>query len=277
MAPAEFVAGAVRAILEDGVVRISRVWEPSAVDCWKQAFMTRTLRQISSTGYQYRKVSLGQCRDHFVIEIHREFNSPDFYAAPPVYSIAKSLLGPRFILATVASAYSIKGSNFQHVHRDMALLFDQPLLDQILPPASITVGFPLVATNDLTGGTEFQLRSHREANVDESVPFIHTGTEPGDCLIWDSRLVHRGRPNGGGPRPLILFYYHRPWFFNFVNHWRDSEIKITDRSLDLVPDRFRHLFAWSRNLFTPPEFSKLDSGLCSCGSGESYDACHGCP
>lgn len=276
MAPAEFVAAAVTAILEDGVVRVSGVWDSSAVNRWKHAFMSRTLRQVASSGYQYRKASLGQHREHVVIEIHREFNTPDFYAAPPIYSVAKALLGAEMILATVAASYSTRGSSSQYVHRDMAMLFEQPMLDKVLPPVSLTVGFPLVATNELTGGTEFQVGSHRQVKVDESAPFLHSDTEPGDCLIWDSRLVHRGRPNNGEPRPLVLFYYHRPWFFNFVNHWKDSEIKITERSLGRVPDRLKHLFLWSRNLFTPPEFARLDSGLCSCGSGERYEACHGC-
>lgn len=264
---------ALIALVRDGVVKLERVCDPCLIDLWLEQLQTTVLPQVVSGRFPYRNRPLGHKRMHYILEIQRRFNSPDFYAVPAIYRLVQKVLDDDFLLMTVAVAYAEPGSLPQHVHRDVPLLFPAHKINGALPAASITVGLPLIDTDDRARGTEFQLGSHRLNS--SNATFLHTSTRKGDCIVWDSRVMHRGRANTSGvARPMILFYFQRPWFFNFRNYSQDAEVKITDIALERVPTQYRHLFDWVRRLFPAPLFGPDASGFCGCGSGLLYSDCH---
>lgn len=262
------------ALARDGVVKISNACDSLLIDQWRNHFDNFILRQVASGKFPYRIASLGFRRNHFILEIQQQLNSPAFYAIPIIYTIAKKMLDDQFFLATAAIADAESGSIAQYIHRDQPMLFPGHRVNEIIPSVSLTVSIPLVETNELVGGTEFQLGSHH-ANA-SSLPFVHSNTKKGDCLIWDSRVMHRGMPNNGmKSRPIVLLYYQRPWFYNFLNYSKDVEIKISDSELARVPDQYRHLFDWVRKIWPPPVYDSDAYGLCACGSGLLFSVCHG--
>ena len=41
----------------------------------------------------------------------------------------------------------------------------------------------------------------------------------GDAILFDYRVLHRGRANASDrPRPLLYFTYARPWFTDATNY-----------------------------------------------------------
>lgn len=275
-APAAVVQSATLALLEQGVVLLRSAFDPALIAGWRQQFETHTLGAVRSGRYRYRLWPLGERRHHYILEIHRAFNTPDFYANRFVYGTAAACMDNDFMLATAAVAYAEPGAPEQYVHRDQNVLFASERLNGVLPPVSLTVSIPLVATGEVVGGTEFAVGTHRLGTIPDNPRFTKVPTEPGDCLLWDSRLVHRGCANPGNAfRPIVLLYYQRPWFFNFLNYEKDCEIKITRENLASVPAAYRSLFDWCHALFEPPHFESDADGLCMCGSGLRHDACHG--
>ena len=179
-------------------------------------------------------------------------------------------------MATAAIAYAEPRAGAQYIHRDQTLMFASSRLNSVLPPVSITVSVPLVPTGDVIGGTEFVIGSHRQHDMPPNARFLHAPTELGDCMLWDSRVLHRGCANPGDvARPIALLYYQRPWYFNFRNYEPDCEIKITAENLARVPKMYSHLFDWCHKLFDPPAFVAETDGSCGCGSGRAYVECHG--
>lgn len=274
--PLQCVQEATLAILRHGVVRLTGAFDPALVAAWRAQFESHTLAAVQRGLYRYRLASLGDLRHHYTLEIHQRFNAPAFYANEFLYGIANALMEKDFMLATAAVAYAEPGAPAQYAHRDQVLLFSHPQLNAAMPPVSLTVSIPLVATDADTGGTEFVPGSHRLTEVPANPDFVPVHTDPGDCIVWDSRCSHRGCANPGAVfRPIVLLYYQRPWYFNFRNYTPDCEIKITEGNLAQVPAPYRHLFDWSRQLFVPPQFSALPDGQCACGSGLAYGDCHG--
>lgn len=272
----EALHAATVALLEQGVVKLAGAFAAADIGNWKSQFESHTLGAVARGKYAYRLWPLGEKRHHYILEIHQAFNSPAFYGNPFVYGAAVAALDGDFMLATTAIAYAEPGAPEQYIHRDQNLLFASSRLNGVLPPVSLTVSVPLVATNDVTGGTEFVVGSHRQSELPAAARFVRTRTEPGDCLLWDSRTLHRGCANPGDvSRPIVLMYYQRPWYFNFRNYEVDCEIKITAGNLARVPAMYKPLFDWSHRLFTPPQFLAEADGACSCGSGLMYSDCHG--
>lgn len=272
----EVLHAATVALLEQGVVKLVGAFDPADIARWKAQFETHTLGAVARGKYGYRLWSLGEKRHHYILEIHQAFNNPAFYGNPFVYGTAVAALDGDFMLATAAISYAEPGAEEQYIHRDQNLLFASSRLNGVLPPVSLTVSVPLVATNDVVGGTEFVIGSHRQSEISPAAKFVRTRTEAGDCLLWDSRTLHRGCANpGGAERPIVLLYYQRPWYFNFRNYEVDCEIKITEGNLAQVPKMYRPLFDWAHRLFKPPVFTEEAGGSCSCGSGLAFPDCHG--
>lgn len=274
--PGDAARQAALTILRQGVVKLAGAFDPVLIEAWRAQFESHIRGAVSRRQYRYRLVSLGERRHHYTLEIHQRFNDPSFYANPVLYGAAALLMEHNFIMATTAVAYAEPKAPPQYIHRDQVMLFANPELNAALPPVSLTISIPLVATNDTVGGTEFMPGSHREMELSRRPVFVRAETAPGDCLVWDSRCFHRGCANPGDiARPIVLQYYQRPWYFNFLNYAPDCEIKITEANLARVPAPFRHLFDWSRPLFVPPCFAAGEGGLCDCGSGLAFGACHG--
>ncbi|MFZ5722967.1 MAG: hypothetical protein ACOY33_04840 [Pseudomonadota bacterium] len=119
----EAVHAAVVAVLEQGVVRLRGAYEPARLEVWREQFIAHTLGAVERNAYRYRHWSLGDRRHHYILEIHRAFNDPAFYANPFLYAVATALLEGDFMMATAAVAYAEAGAAAQPVHRDQPLMF----------------------------------------------------------------------------------------------------------------------------------------------------------
>lgn len=271
------LAVASSALIRDGVVCLRGAFLKENVIEWREQFYTHILSAVKRSAFPYRTWSLGASRAHYILEIHKAFNSPSFYANEYVLGLSGLLLEKEFVMATAAIAYAESGAAEQRIHRDQPLIFRSDHVNRGLPPVSLTIALPLVETGEDVGGTEFAIGTHRKTSVDfSSLTFSRCATQLGDCLIWDSRLLHRGRKNPGSiGRPLVLMYFQRPSFFNFPNFTTDAEIKITDNALSNVPNEYKGLFQWARRIWPGPSYMATNDGECGCGSGQRYEECHG--
>lgn len=248
---------AVRAVLTHGYVVLRQAIPEETISHWRNIFETGILPAAAEGRYPFRQCSLGPGRHHYTVPISGGFAAPAFYANELIYRIANHLLEPGFILATAAIAYSVPGAPRQYIHRDQPVPTRIKALNAVLPPFSLTVDIPLVATDERTGGTVMLTGSHHSISQGQTVSDngVRVDTAPGDVVIWDSRLLHYGEANRSEiTRPIILLYYQRPWFFNFPNYEPGSQIQITEAQILQVPECYRHLFQWSTGLFgsTPP-------------------------
>lgn len=96
------------------------------------------------------------------------------------------------------------------------------------PAHCVNVFVPLVDLRN-GGGTEFRPGSHylsRDlkrmlflAKIKKTLrPTVVPELSPGDAVVFDYRVLHRGTRNtSGGPRPVFVVTLARPWFRDLVN------------------------------------------------------------
>ena len=100
-----------------------------------------------------------------------------------------------------------------------------------LPPYYLTVFIPLVEITQQNGPTEFIKGSHQYPIVDETKADIFSPlVSPGDIIIFDGRVLHRGTPNKSDSEKLIAYitfialWYHDQTFA--INHYLFPELFI---------------------------------------------------
>lgn len=169
------------------------------------------------------------------------FNDPSILDNPTLRPLIDSLLGSDSVLVYAGLIYSFPESADQPWHQDGEPLFpEQP--DLALPPYALNVFVPLSDTDTTleAGPTEFVAGSHgqsaeatmalidhasgekqskrqRLAN-DTATTIIGPLLSPGDALLYDYRVCHRGTTNlGSNVRRLLYLVYARPWFREHVN------------------------------------------------------------
>lgn len=104
----------------------------------------------------------------------------------------------------------------QYWHPDGDHLFPGTMMSHA--PFCLNVFVPLLDVDLEAGPTEFQLRSHKEGEVEE-VRKIRTPTKLGSAVIFDYRIQHRGRANEGTKnRHVAYFTYARTWYRDPRNH-----------------------------------------------------------
>ena len=114
-----------------------------------------------------------------------------------------------------------------------------------MPPYSVTLVIPLVGLNETTGSTRFYPGTHADPNA-EDLTMIAPDAEPGDAILFDSRILHGGQANrSDAPRPILYCTYHRAWYRD-VSNFRDMPaVIVSDDALDRMTDGQRRLVSWS--------------------------------
>lgn len=141
------------------------------------------------------------------------FTSGQVTAQPALLTLTSLATGGRPELDTFSYIESLPGSIDQNWH------VDAPVPERQQPPGIVAV-LPLVPVNESNGATEFLLGSHvGEARVWEhrDQPALQLSAEPGDAVLFDARVRHRGRANVAGARPVIYASFVRSWFQDNVN------------------------------------------------------------
>jgi ectoine hydroxylase-related dioxygenase (phytanoyl-CoA dioxygenase family) len=129
---------------------------------------------------------------------------------------------------------SLGGSGPTPMHRDVYPILNTTAgdnldrLDLELPPYYFTVLIPLVDITMQNGPTEFIKGSHRVAVVDmESATIDAPLSKPGDVIIFDGRIMHRGSANNTTHERIIAY-------ITYVANWyHDQTFEINDY---LFPD-----------------------------------------
>jgi len=83
---------------------------------------------------------------------------------------------------------------------------------------------PLTKIKQKDGPTQFRVGSHHmTASQVGSAPFCSSDLEPGDAVLFDGRIVHRGGPRSeeAGARHALYFVYHKWWY-------QDNEMDVAD-------------------------------------------------
>lgn len=104
-------------------------------------------------------------------------------------------------------------------HRDVYLMFDDETVDVNLPhPYYYTVLIPLVAVDAQNGATQFLLGSHKqtcEQALSENRSY-QPSAEPGDMIVFDGRICHRGRENKtDSDRTVLYMVWTKKWYNDY--------------------------------------------------------------
>lgn len=202
-----------------------------------------------STGEHITKV--GDKRLMISLKVTGEFAASDIFANRVALSIAAPLLGNDFILGSYVAVTSMPGAEAQNLHADQQGLYDDTALDSSVPPHSITLVIPLVGLNDVTGSTRFFPGTHRnpedESAPDEFADGIAPDLDPGDAILFDSRISHGGMANlSDAPRPIVYCTYHRAWYRDVSNFRNKPPMLIDDAALENMNEDERALVDWVR-------------------------------
>lgn len=116
-----------------------------------------------------------------------------------------------------------------------------------IPFYSVSVLVPIIPLNDRIGRTELALGTHaKPVGPDTITKIARPDVELGDCVIWDTRLIHRGMPNHTDqPRPVIILNYSRHWWKDSVNFAKQPRLIISPETVKALPDSPRRLVSWT--------------------------------
>ena len=160
-------------------------------------------------------------RFEFVTPFEHPFNQIDAVANSIVLQIIGTVLAPEYVLESIGGFNAMPGASDQrwHIDNEHTLFSNFPNH----PPYCSTLSVPLVACDKTSGCTEFSFKSHHcldadhdgnrvEGKCPDAVNVWPTAL-PGDAIIYDPRIMHRGRANvGETDRPMLHNSYCHNWY-----------------------------------------------------------------
>lgn len=232
-----------------GVLVLKDLFPPDWVAALHAAYLARYGDlDHRATGSHIKEV--GDKRLMIALDVAGEFASPDVFGNPVALSIAHTLLGDDFIMGSYVAVTSMAGAAAQRLHVDQEGLFEDITLNANLPVYSVTLVIPLIGLNEVTGSTQFFPGTHRDPNTAEFADGkTPKGTapdlDPGDAIMFDSRIRHGGMANrSDAPRPILYCTYQRAWYRDISNH-SDMPAMVIDRDrLEKVDADYRWLVSW---------------------------------
>jgi ectoine hydroxylase-related dioxygenase (phytanoyl-CoA dioxygenase family) len=160
-------------------------------------------------------------RFEFITPFEKPFSHVEVFANPILLEILNNVLSPEYILESIGGFNAMPGATDQiwHIDNEHTLFNNFPKH----PPYCSTFSAPLVPCNKTTGCTEFSFRSHHcldashtGERIDGKCPEtvnVWPQAMPGDAIIYDPRIMHRGRANVGGiDRPMLHNSYCHSWY-----------------------------------------------------------------
>jgi ectoine hydroxylase-related dioxygenase (phytanoyl-CoA dioxygenase family) len=229
------------------------------IDAWNQAFQPLLQQAIRTEGDDPNR---GPNRYYVTLPFHGLWADPAIIDNDVIMAIVEDLVGADGVMCQLASDTPLKGSDYQHLHRDTQLLFPETGAES--PPYQLAVNFPLVDVTDANGPMEWASGTHLLSKA-EGLARIERGEAPlqraymnrGDVMIRDVRHIHRGTPNPSDiPRPMVVIGYSRRWLFR-----PEVNIRVPRDVLAGLPERAQR---WLR--FNPV----FDTAEEAAQPGESY-------
>lgn len=205
------------ALRSDGAVVLDALWDAAA--------MARIAALVSARHPEFSdKASLTDMFDNgagrFIapVTICPELVEAGLMDHPLLDAVLAEALGPSFVYEAFGMMMADAGCAAQEPHRDGGLLFPETGIDRVLPPASVTVGIPLVPVGPDNAPTAILPGSHRFGEAEEQGEPVTPAVPLGSAILWDFRVLHNGCANTtGAPRPLLYFTASRPFWFDHKN------------------------------------------------------------
>lgn len=225
---------AADALSRDGVIAFDRIFDPELI-----ARIGRELQRQVPGAYHERArqpddyLGVGEHRINGLVPIGKRLaGALDLLLDPALETFFNAALGDGWVYESFGVISSFPGATLQHLHSDDNFLFEGSAHDGKLPAFALTIAIPLVEVNDVNGGTEFLIGTHRvgKQQTYPGVP-VSSPLQPGDCMIWDFMIRHRGRPNKStAARPMLYITACRSFWIDSVNFRPDA------RKLVIQPD-----------------------------------------
>lgn len=247
--------------MAEGCLQLNNILPADYIKTLNNSFTKRYSKFFKEKDHKEHRdaLTVGDKRYMVTVNIETPFNSPNLYANPLVMPIIKGILADNCILNSFGCVVSLPGAGDQMMHYDHPPLYMDDEIDPYIPPYAVTMLVPLVELNSMTGTTVMMKQSHRHpidrrtvasSKVTPSPYGAVAGypeAKPGACILMDYKLFHAGQANRSDDvRPLLYNIYSRPWFRDFANYDKQSELVISKKELSRVPDEFKHLFLMAK-------------------------------
>jgi len=158
-------------------------------------------------------------------------------AGAPWLAAVEALLGPDYAPLYDSAIVSVPSAKTQEMHCDNGHLFPHSE-EHVRTPHCVTVICPLIDVTEDNGPTEFWPGSHYEAVAKEmfeerartgahipSKSSLQLAGAVGDCILFDTRTVHRGMANAAKEkRPILYIAYARPWYTEGTKNFPDESL-----------------------------------------------------
>lgn len=226
---------AAQALTRDGVVVFDRIFDPALV-----VSVAMELRRIVPGAYDRSAtlpedfLSVGEQRINGLVPIAGPLSGViDMLVSPALQTLFNEALGEDWVYESFGVISSFPGATLQHLHADDDHLFEGTEFAGKLPAYALTISIPLVEVNAINGGTEFLLGSHRFESR-SSYPGEPTTSplSPGDCMIWDFMIRHRGQANtSDAPRPMLYITACRSFWTDSTNFLANARKLVIERKL----------------------------------------------
>ncbi|TWH85463.1 phytanoyl-CoA dioxygenase PhyH [Novosphingobium taihuense] len=244
---AEQAPDAAQALARDGVIVFDQLFDPALI-----AKVAGEVRRVVPGAYDIAArrpedlLKVGDRRINGLVPIGRSMsNVIDMLLSPAFQTLFDQALGRGWVYESFGVISSFPGAPSQRIHSDDAHLFEDTPFAGSLPAYALTISIPLVEVNAVNGGTEFLLGTHRlEWRESYEETPVTSPLQPGDCMIWDFMVRHRGQANNSdAARPMLYVTACRPFWTDYTNFKPDARKLVVDRKLVLgLPDEQRKRF-----------------------------------
>lgn len=224
-------------LAEHGVVVLRQVWKSDAAVVDALVSIIHANYEACSTLLREREIDPDEDSYGFKQIIHRSHGRFDMQMGESVApvplldsladavfgdwhrQVLEKLLGADYRVNFIAALYAAAGCADQEPHADGGHLFHSTHGTEVHTPVhALQVFMPMCDMDAERGPTEFWPGSHLVGNTRfaDMMPSLVLEAKPGDAILFDFRVVHRGTANKnrkGLWRPILYQTCSRSWFF----------------------------------------------------------------
>jgi len=234
---------------KNGVLLIKNYYAVEYIQNLKKEFVDKYAYYLEDKVFD-NALRVGHRRTMLTMRFEGLFKERKYYLGNSLRQLMRVLLGDSFIINSLGAVVSLPGAKEQSVHRDHPNLYSDGGVEmmKVGPPYAITVGIPLVKTDEICGGTKFWLGSHlRDLNSlqVEEVDGVDASCDLGDIILFDYRILHKGMANKADKiRPMLYNVYSSPWFRDEMNYTKQDFMTLSRANYEEILEEDKKLFSW---------------------------------
>lgn len=222
-------------LARDGVIVFERLFDPAVVLSIADHVRRRVPGAYDPDAPRPEDyLSVGTKRMNGLVPIDRSMAPAiDMLLNPALDILFSAALGRDWVYESFGVISSFPGATTQGYHADDAHLFPGSAFAGSLPAYALTISIPLVEVNGINGGTEFLLGTHLSSTGEgaNDTP-VTSPLLPGDCMIWDYMVRHRGQANNSDKaRPMLDLTACRSFWSDSKNFRPDARKLVIERDL----------------------------------------------